>query len=328
MAGMSTPPGSYVQRLHAQVSTPRTVVASLVHSAVGARVERVDRIVEGYENEVYRVLCVDGQDVVVRILRFGQFSGDFAKSAAERWAIDAARGVGVPAPEVLLLDSLLLDGSKLPVMVQRTVPGRPLSEMYTHLSERQRHDVLAEIGGLIARMGGVQVNDERGWQSAMAAELADRRSERQQIVASGFSASQVDTMLDLLEGYVHDFPCGRWVLCHGDLSPQHIFVTVDGADGDVVRVSGVVDFGDWKPGAPVHDLAVLRVRGPWLDLPPLLAGYGGPADETYRRRLDLHTLSAALSSLSIGVDENDQACVERCGALIRNLLTSLDAPGF
>jgi hypothetical protein len=46
------------------------------------------------------------------------------------------------------------------------------------------------------------------------------------------------------------------------------------------------------------------------------------------RRLDLHTLIIALSSLWIGVDENDQACVERSGAQIRSLLAGLGAPGF
>ena len=104
------------------------------------------------------------------------------------------------------------------------------------------------------------------------------------------------------------------MLCHGDLSPKHIFVTGDGSEGEAVRVSGIIDFGDWQPGLPVHDLAVLRVRGPRLDLPPLLAGYGAPADETYRRQLDLHTLNIALGSLAFGVDEDDQSCIERRAA--------------
>ncbi|GAA5033710.1 phosphotransferase family protein [Actinopolymorpha pittospori] len=325
---MSMQPGSFVEWQHAQVSTPRSVLAEVVRHAVGTRIEQVDRIVEGYENEVYRVRCADGQDVVVRILRFGRFSGDSTRSAAEARAIGQARAAGVPAPEILLLDTVRIDGTEFPVMVQRTVPGRPLAEVVTSLSERQRHDVLAEIGGLIARISGVHVNDERDWPTAMAAELADRRSERDQVLAGGFSAAQFDQMLDLLEGYVHDFPCQRWVLCHGDLSPQHIFVTGDGTDGDAVRVSGIIDFGDWKPGAPVHDLAVLRVRGPKLDLAPLLAGYGAHADDTYRRRLDLHTLDIALSSLWIGVDEDDQACIERSSTLIRVLLANLGVPAF
>lgn len=319
---MSVRPGSFVEWQHAQVSTSRSVLAGVVRKAAGSGVERVTRIVEGYENEVYRVWCSDGQDVVIRIRRFGQFAGAVARSEAEAWAIGQARAAGVPAPEILLLDTVRIDGSDYPVMVQRTVPGRPLAEVIDHLPEQQRHDVLAEVGGLIARLNEIPADDERDWATAMAAELADRRSEREQIIAGGFTPLEFDTMLELLEGYVRDFPCERWVLCHGDLSPKHIFVTGDAGKGEPVRVSGFIDFGDWKPGAPVHDLAVLRVRGQRLDLPPLLAGYGAPVGDAYRRRLDLHTLIIAMSSLWIGVDEGDRACIERSSAQIRGLLAA------
>lgn len=106
----------------------------------------------------------------------------------------------------------------------------------------------------------------------MTAELAGRHAGRDKILAGGFPASQFDRMLDLLEEYVRDFPCEQWVLCHGDLSEKHIFVTGDGRSGAAVQVSAIIDFGDWQAGAAVHDLAVLRVRSPRLDLPPLLAG--------------------------------------------------------
>ncbi|GAB3430677.1 phosphotransferase family protein [Flindersiella endophytica] len=324
---MSTRLGSYAEWQLAQASTPRSVLAELVRRAVGAGIDRVDRIIDGYSNEVYRIRCADEQDVVVRILRFDDDVSGSA-SAGEARAIERARAAGVPAPEILLLDTVRVDGAEFPVMVQRTVPGRPLPEVIDRLSKRQRHDVLAEIGGLIARLNGIQIDDERDWTTAMAAVLADRHAERDTILAGGFSALQFDRMLDLLEGYVRDFPCEQWVLCHGDLGPKHVFVTGDGMDGAAVRVSGIIDFGDWLPAAPVHDLAVLRVRGPRLDLPPLLAGYGAPADQTYRRQLDLHTLIIAMGSLGFGVTEDDQACIERSGQLIRTLLADLDEPAF
>lgn len=324
---MSMPLGSYAEWQLARASTPRSVLAELVRRAVGTGIDRADRIVEGYSNEVYRVRCADGQEVVVRILRFDDDVTSSA-SAGEARAIERARAAGVPAPEILLLDTVRIDGSEFPVMVQRTVPGRPLGEVIDRLSERQRHAVLAEIGGLIARINGIQVEAERDWPTAMAAELANRRAGRDKILAGGFSAQEFDRMLDLLDGYVRGFPCEQWVLCHGDLSLKHIFVTGDGSDGEPVRVSGIIDFGDWQPGAPVHDLAVLRVREPELDLPPLLAGYGVPADQTHRRRLDLHTLIIALGSLEFAVAEDDQACIERSGRLIRTLLANLDDPDF
>ncbi|MEQ4209499.1 aminoglycoside phosphotransferase family protein [Actinopolymorpha sp. B9G3] len=315
-----SPLGSYVEWQLAQASTPRSVLVELVRHAVGARIDRLDRIVEGYSNEVYRVRCVDNQDVVVRILRFDDVTTP-ARSAGEARAIETARAVGVPVPEILLLETVQMDGSEFPVMVQRTVPGRPLGDVVDRLSMRQRHGVLVEIGGLIARMNAVAVHDGPDWPTVMGTELARRYEDGDKILAAGFTVPEFDRMLDLVDGYVRAFPCEQWVLCHGDLSPKHIFVTGDGTDGATVRVSGIIDFGDWLPGAPVHDLAVLRVRDPRLDLPPLLAGYAAPTDETYRRRLDFHTLIIALGSLAIGVTEGDRACIERIGHLIRTLIT-------
>ncbi|GAB3911732.1 hypothetical protein GCM10011575_48210 [Microlunatus endophyticus] len=280
-----------------------------------------NRILEGYSNEVYRVRCADGQDVVVRVLRFDHDVSSTA-AAGEAAAIEKARAAGAPGPEILLLDTVRIDDVEFPVMVQRAVAGRPLGEVIDRLSERQRNDVLAEIGSLIARISQVPVDGRCDWPTAMAAELAHLYAARDKILAGGFEASEFDRIMDLLEGYVVDFPCEQWVLCHGDLSLKHIFVTTDDID-DAARVSGIIDFGDWTPGAPVHDLAVLRAREPRLDLAPLLAGYGAPADHGFRRRLDLHTLIIALGSLAFGVEEGDQACIVRSAQQIRILVRDL-----
>lgn len=299
------------------------MVAELVGRAAGTRIEQVDQIVEGYSNEVYQVRCADGQDVIVRILRFDE-DVTSSVSAGEAAAIEQARAAGVPAPEILLLDTVRIDGSEFPVMVQRTVPGRPLSEVVDRLAERQRHAVLAELGGLIARLNRIVVDDGPDWPTAMSADLAVTYADRDKILAGGFSALQFERMMCLLEGYVRGFRWTQWVLCHGDLSTKHIFVTGDGSDGTAPQVSGIIDFGDWRPGVAVHDLAVLRVRSPQLDLSPLLAGYGASDDTTFRRHLDLHTLLIALSSLAFGVAEGDQDCIERVSHLIRSLVADLD----
>lgn len=314
--------GSFAEWQLARASTPRSVLADVVRRAAGGEIARADRILEGYSNEVYRIRCADGQDLVVRILRFDD---DVSPSAAagEARAIDLARAAGVPAPEILLLDTIDVDGGQFPVMVQRTVPGRPLSEVIDRLSEQQSREVLIHLGELMARLNGIRLEGDLDGPTAMAAALAQRTAEHDQVLAAGFSATEFDRIMELLAGYVRDFPVEEWVLCHGDLSGKHIFVTGDGEDSSI-QVSGMIDFGDWKPGAPVHDLAVLRSREPQLDLSPLLTGYGAPTDETYRRRLDLHTLLIALASLTFAVDQNDPAGIARSGRQVRSLVRDLD----
>lgn len=314
--------GSFAEWQLARASTPRSVLADVVRRAAGGEIARADRILEGYSNEVYRIRCADGQDLVVRILRFDD---DVSPSAAagEARAIDLARTAGVPAPEILLLDTIDVGGGQFPVMVQRTVSGRPLSEVIDRLSGQQSREVLIHLGELMARLNGIRLEGDLDGPTAMAAALAQRTAEHDQVLAAGFSATEFDRIMELLAGYVRDFPVEEWVLCHGDLSGKHIFVTGDGEDSSI-QVSGMIDFGDWKPGAPVHDLAVLRSREPQLDLSPLLTGYGAPTDETYRRRLDLHTLLIALASLTFAVDQNDPAGIARSGRQVRSLVRDLD----
>ncbi|MFC7622107.1 phosphotransferase family protein [Microlunatus sp. GCM10028923] len=319
---MSSRLGSYAEWQLAQVSTPRSVLADVVRRAVGSELVRADRILEGYSNEVYRVRCAAGQDLVVRILRFDD-DITLAASAGEARAIELARAAGVPAPEILLLDTVEVGGREFPVMVQRAAVGRPLGEVIDRLSAQQLRDVLIELGELIARLNEVPVDHESDGPTAMAAALAHRQAERGQVLAAGFSASEFDQLIELLSEYVRDVPAEPWVLCHGDLSCKHIFVTGEGRDGSIVRVSGIIDFGDWKAGAPVHDLAVLRVHEPQLDLAPLLAGYGAPAGYTYRRLLDLHTLMILVGSLAFCVNEADHDGIARSAHQLRMLVRDL-----
>lgn len=71
--------------MHAAVSTPREVLASLTHRSTGGDLDQVERIIEGYDNEVYRVGTAQGDDVVIRIRRFG---GNLHTALAEARAIE------------------------------------------------------------------------------------------------------------------------------------------------------------------------------------------------------------------------------------------------
>lgn len=204
-----------------------------------------------------------------------------------------------------------------PVMVQRTVAGRPLSAVLPHAAVAARHDLLVETGEVVARLNSVPVDLEREWTADQRFPRAARRQSRDTIVAAGFTVEEADTMFGLVEDHVAASAGPPWVLCHGDLSTAHLYATVDGSGR--ACVSGLIDFGDWLPGVPAHDLAVLRVRSPSLPLDPILDGYGRGGDAGLRRKLDLQTLMAALDTLHFGVSERDNALIGRVGTLIRRV---------
>lgn len=62
----------------------------------------------------------------------------------------------------------------------------------------------------------------------------------------------------------------RWVLTHGDLQVDHVFV-----DGD--EVTGVLDWSEAAQGSALWDLATLTLGHP-EHLDDVLAGYGAPID--------------------------------------------------
>ncbi|WP_168207370.1 phosphotransferase family protein [Microlunatus elymi] len=317
MARMSDWPNSSVRERHAAVSTSPDVLRSLVRRATGDDLDQVARIVEGYDNEVYRVRTRSGQRVFVRIRRFG---GGLESAKCEARMIERARSVGVPGPEILLLDQVRIDATDYPVMVQRGVPGRALIETYGTLTREQRRRSLSELGSLIARLNSLRADAD--WRDGFRTEIGNRRDERAAVLSAGFGSDEFAAMITALEGYVDHSSDGHAAMCHGDLGPRHIFLDPDGS------ISGVIDFGDTHPAAPLHDLAVLRVRGSGvggagLDLAPVLTGYGALTTPDFRRRLDLHTLMISLSSLGIGVDEGDEACIFRETARIRTLLKEI-----
>lgn len=318
--------GTYEEWQRARTSTPRALLAQLVRGATGAGIDRVDRVFEGYSNEVYRVGCSNGADVVIRILRFDD-DVSMSRSVDEASAIRRARSAGVLTGEVLLLDSIQVDGIDYPAMVQQAVPGRPLCDVIGDFSKTQRYAVLEEVGRFIGRLGSVAIDTSSSWTADAAATLAALRGEHSLLLDIGFTVTQVRAVLERLDGYLAELSGHRVVLSHGDLSTKHIFV-VDSHPAVGAQVSGFIDFGDWAPAPPLHDLAVLRVRSPELELRPLLDGFGAIRSEDGRRNLDLHTLFIALDAFTFQVAELDDASAAVTANLIRTLVADLTPPAI
>ena len=81
----------------------------------------------------------------------------------------------------------------------------------------------------------------------------------------------------------------RPVLCHGDLGMDHIFVD------DALKVTGLIDFGNWQGGPRELDFAVLTMYHPdvrleWLE-PSVL-------DVDFYRRILLERVGVVMGFLA------------------------------
>jgi len=282
---MSDDYAEYLKRKHAAFQTPEEVVLEIVARATGEKPVSRTKLMRGNDNEVYVVATASGTAYVMRIQRAGEI-----ELQAEAALIEEARKAGAPAPRVYLASVLEHEGEQLEFMVQDRVPGRPLGEVEAGLSEDDWARVSRDAGRALGqihsvRAGGFYMRHADGswdfpdWQSVMDSTLRDRGSEKEWILAAGFSDDEFAQMMRLIERYVMEFDCPEPVLCHADFLPEHIFVD------DELRVCGVIDFGMAQGGHPIHDFATLAMVRTGLTPERVLIGY--PASDFVRDRFDL-----------------------------------------
>jgi hypothetical protein len=97
-----------------------------------------ERVVSGYDNEVYRITLDSGSVVYARI-QVGS-NGDFSH---EIWAMEQAQNAGAPVPAVLTVGSI----KSRPAMIVAAARGRPLTEwLDTVIRSRRRVIALESVG--------------------------------------------------------------------------------------------------------------------------------------------------------------------------------------
>ncbi|MFH1430811.1 MAG: aminoglycoside phosphotransferase family protein [Candidatus Uhrbacteria bacterium] len=248
------------------------VVRDVVKEASGRDAKGINKIEEGFENEVYIVSTESGEDVVVRVRRKGD-----TEFRQESWAIEKSSEAGAPVAEVLLLKRVAHDGENLEVMVQEKLNGTPLENVKDDLSEQERDVILLKAGEAIAKIHSVSVEGsgqrkEDGsweypdWKSYMETFIATRREETDLLLDAGLTENEIQSALSALEQY-RAYDDMDSVLCHGDFMPRHVMV-----DREKQEV-GIIDFGLFRGNVPFFDLAYFQLNAPKEQIAPLLAGY-------------------------------------------------------
>ncbi len=114
----------FLTAFHGSFEAPRDQLVTLVEGVMNAKVITLERITQGYANEVYRAEFMAAPAGFVRINRRGEAMFD-----AEAWALGVCRRAGVPVPKVYAVTTLAAE-KPLGVMLLASVPGRPLGEVW------------------------------------------------------------------------------------------------------------------------------------------------------------------------------------------------------
>lgn len=278
-------PSEVMRARHAAVEAPRAAVAAIVVRATGGAPAQIERVVRGYDSEVYRVEAAAGR-LFVRIRRYGSVS-----YASEAWAIAQCGAAGAPVPEILLVEPWPFADGEHEVMVQRAVPGQPLSELQGRLSQRELAHIWAQAGQALAQIHSVpaqgfyKMRQPGVWDfpdlASVAASAHDSRHDDLAQLGRAGLAVDIAALEAMLEAGAREAAVAQPWLLHGDFLPGHLFVD------DELRLTGVIDFGEFQGGARVFDLATLRMSAPDVDMGWLRVGYGEqePFDDRLERRL-------------------------------------------
>lgn len=301
-----------VEKRHETYTTPEDVVFEIVKNATGNNPVKREKIVKGYDNEVYSIETEQGNNFIVRIRRFGE-----VEFRQEAWAIEQSKNAGVPVPQVFFVGNIpTKDGANLEVMVLEKLDGDSLANIRQTIDDANLRKILVEAGKILAKIhsvksGGFYQRHENGewdfsdWEREMDSSIKDRSGEKELILSAGFSPSDFDFMIEMMKKYKTEFPCTQPVLNHGDYLPEHIFVGKD------LRISGIIDFGMFQGAPPIHDLAYLSFEEPKLDISAIKEGYSNKAlfDDNFEMRLNLHKLGLQMGHLAhnIRIGDNTQA---------------------
>lgn len=291
-------------------------IEALVHHAFGIGVEHAQELDGGSYAAVYAVRLGDGRETVLKIspppqLPLLTYEADLAH--AEVLFNRAAAAVGVPVPEVYFAD---LSGEMISsdyLFLQR-LPGQTLRDVRDRVSAPARARLRYTLGGLAARLHGVQGpsfgyprRDGRthapGWRVSFLSMIDDVLDDARRL------RCDLGTPVDRVEELVHRRAdvldeVTRPALVHFDLWDGNVQVTPDGSDGWAVR--GLLDGERMFYGDPYAELVSLTLPGDVDDEPELLAGYaaqaGGPLvlDAGARTRVTLYTVYLYLMMLTEG----------------------------
>jgi len=188
-----------------------------------------------------------------------------AAIAAEADAIERARAVGVPVPEILAVS---LD--EPPYLVLAAVAGTPSDEP----------EVLVQAVHALRRLH--QIHEDADWAGALTALIEDL-GKLQDIVPDDLADRLRVTMPPFI-AEVADVPPS---LLHGDLHARHLYA-VDG------KLTAILDWGDACYGDPRYDLARLTMTA---DPSTILTAYGLTPGEDEERTLSGYRILWSLAAL-------------------------------
>jgi hygromycin-B 7''-O-kinase len=215
------------------------------------------------------LVALVGDELVVKL--YPSFLADHA--AFERAALRATAGrLGIPTP------ALIADGERdgWPYLVMTQLHGEPMTAAWPRLDEPRKHEVLEQLGGVIARAHALPVGDVAphapAWDAFLSAQRAGCHARHARTELPPHLLADLDRFL------AGPVPDGPHVLLTGEYTPMNLLVDDRG-------LCGMYDFGDGLVGPARYDWLgplVFLAAGDRARRDALMRGIGARLDDDDR----------------------------------------------
>lgn len=207
-------------------------------------------------------------------------------------------------------------------MVLAAAAGRPLAEVEPGLSRTQLAAVYAQLGNALRAIHRVTLpyfgaadDAVATWEDLVDTWLAACRRARPALHTAGFVDDEISELLAQVTSLRAAALPGA-VLCHGDLSADHLFVD------DELRLTAIIDWGQVMGAEPALDIAMLKLFHPHIELAWVQRGYGpaGAFDAASQQRMTAYMTAVAMHDLEFhGAQGDTETVVAACALLRQNL---------
>jgi aminoglycoside phosphotransferase (APT) family kinase protein len=220
----------------------------------GIELRASNKIIGGFQNQVYKALTTDGRNIFIRINK------DRRPLETEVWGYAKFKELGIPVPEVI---SYKANPSTIgyPTMVMSAAEGKNIDEV--SLASEQEEAIYENVGSILRKINGVRVEgfgpvkiidgQPKGkfaswaeyfvWWKKRLDEAVDFLKENNLITSE--EVQKIYKVFAELEA----LNVKQAFLLHRDIHPEHIFV-------DQNKVTGIIDLGRLQGGDPRYDIAM------------------------------------------------------------------------
>ncbi len=315
---------NYIEMVHNKREVPNAVLEEIVKKSNSSSIVLKERIISGEVNEVYLINTSNNDDLIVRI--------SFDKNlnfSYEKWAIENAKNVCVPVPEILFIGKISIKGELYSFCVNRYINGDPLDmELidFNKISKQKPKKYLFEAGKILSKIHSVRTNgygkiDGNGWSDEKSTDNFFKIWENNRLIEN--LAAKIDLSPKTVElagknilKFKNIYKKHWLVLNHGDFTPRHMIVR----DG---KIAGIIDWGEARSDSPVYDFANFDF---WMDnqncLDWLKEGYADKFifDNNFENLLNIAKLTVGLDVLSFYTIQNRTSVIKRAKEkIIRSL---------